>query len=267
LRLGIVPVDDDAAFRANLKRLSNALGYYLGTTVEGRTIATYPKLVTLLSQCQIDAAWVPPIVAMDCDTKRIAVPRLAMARQRETKYHAALFTLEDSGIRNLADLRQVRAAWVSPDSASGYLVPLATLRARGVSLSKAFREHRFAGSHEAVARLVAQGDAEVGANFAHFAPSGGHQLVSAGWLEAEVDAEFRVVAAAGPIPTDVIVMHRTMAVEHQEDLIAAFRWVRERPEVAAARAIFRCDGFEAGDEGHLCGLRKLIRLLDRPSTP
>ena len=265
LRFGIVPVVDDPSFRANLNRVCRALGYFLGTTVEGRPVETYPKLVTLLVQAQLDAAWVPPVVAMDCDAKRIAVPRIAMVRQKETAYFSAVFTRSDSAIRTLADLKNVRAAWVSPDSASGYLVPLASLRARGISLSKAFCEHLFAGSHAGAAQLVAEGKADIGANFAHFTPGDTRTPVSSGWIEAGLEADFRIVAVAGPIPTDVIVMHRTMAVEHQEDLIAAFQWVRERPEAAAAHSIFRCDGLESCDDSHLRGLRKLIRLLDRPS--
>ncbi|PKN49320.1 MAG: hypothetical protein CVU63_02470 [Deltaproteobacteria bacterium HGW-Deltaproteobacteria-20] len=154
LRFGVVPVVDGPTFRADLSRVCRALGYYLGTTVECRPLPTYAKLVTLLSQGQLDAAWVPPVVAMDCGAMRIARPRIAMVRQRETAYHAVLFTLQDSPIRSLADLQKVRAAWVSPDSASGYLVPLASLRARGVSLSKAFADQIFVGTHEAVARAV-----------------------------------------------------------------------------------------------------------------
>lgn len=265
LRFGIVPVLDDPAFRANLNRVCRALGYFLGTTVQGRPIPTYAKLVSLLSQAQIDAAWVPPVVAMDCDARRIASPRIAMMRQKETVYHAVLFTRPDTEIRTLADLKQVRAAWVSPDSASGYLVPLASLRARGVSLSKAFCSQVFTGSHEAAARLVASGEADVGANFAHFAPPEMHVPVSSGWMEAGVEADFRVLVVAGPIPTDVIVMHRTMDEEHREELSAAFSWVLTRPEAAAAHSIFRCDGLEACGDQHLRGLRKLIRLLDRPS--
>lgn len=267
LRFGIVPVVDDSSFRTNLNQVCYALGYYLGTKVEARPLPTYSALVTLLSQAQIDAAWVPPVVAMDCDARRLAIPRIAMVRQGETAYHAAIFARADSEIRTLADLKQVRAAWVSPDSASGYLVPLASLRARGVSLIKAFSEHLFAGSHEGAAQLVADGKADIGANFAHFKPGDMRQLVSSGWIEAGVEAEFRVIAVAGPIPTDVIAMHRTMAHEHQEDLIAAFRWVRQRPEAASAHAIFRCDDLQPCDDSHLGGLRKLIRLLDRPSAP
>lgn len=265
LRFGIVPVVDDDAFRANLQRVCEALGYFLGTTVEGHRIASYPKLVDLLMQAQLDAAWVPPVVAMDLAERRTAHPRIALIRQKETAYYSALFAREESAIRTLADLQKVRAAWVSPDSASGYLVPLASLRARGVSLAKAFSEHIFAGSHGDVARLVADGKADVGASFAHFSPPQSRVPVSAGWIEAEIDVAFRIIAVAGPIPTDVIVMHRTMREEHREELGAAFQWVRERPVAPAAHAIFRCDGLELCDDSHLRGLRKLIRLLDRPS--
>jgi phosphonate transport system substrate-binding protein len=265
LRFGVVPVVDGPTFRADLSRVCRALGYYLGTTVECRPLPTYAKLVTLLSQAQLDAAWVPPVVAMDCGAMRIARPRIAMVRQRETAYHAVLFTLQDSPIRSLADLQKVKAAWVSPDSASGYLVPLASLRARGVSLSKAFADQIFVGTHEAVARAVAEGRAQVGASFAHFGPADPRVPVSASWIESKVEADFRILLAAGPIPTDVIAMHRTMDEGHQQALISAFGWLVTRPEAAAANAIFRCDGFEGCGDEHLRGLRKLIRLLDRPA--
>jgi phosphate/phosphite/phosphonate ABC transporter binding protein len=267
LRFGIVPVSDDDELRTHLQTMCAALGYDLGTTVLARRVPTYPKLVDLLTQSQIDAAWVPPVVAMDCDAKRIARPRIAMMRQGETSYSAALIARSDGPYRTVADLKDVRAAWVSPDSASGYLVPLASLRARGVSLSKAFREHIFFGSHAAVAQAVADGKADVGANFAHFDPPTFHKIRSSGWSEAGIDGPFRVLMVVGPIPTDVIVMHSTLSEEQAQALVAAMRWLRDKPAGASVNAIFKCDDLEPCTNEHLRGLRKLIRLLDRPSHP
>ena len=264
LRFGIVPVSDDDELRGHLQTMCTALGYDLGTTVLARRVPTYPQLVDLLIQAQVDAAWVPPVVAMDCDAKRIARPRIAMMRQNETSYSAALIARQDSPFRSLADLKDVRAAWVSPDSASGYLVPLASLRARGISLSKAFREHLFFGSHAAVAQAVADGRADVGANFAHFDQPSWHKIRSSGWKEAGIDGPFRVLMVVGPIPTDVIVMHRTLSEEHAQMLVAAMKWIRDEPAGASVNQIFKCDELVPCTNDHLRGLRKLIRLLDRP---
>lgn len=266
LRFGVAPVVDGPEFRASLQQVGHALGYWLGTTVQSRVAGGQAQLMELLSQGQIDAAWVAPVVALDCVERRTARPRIATVRQGETVYHSVLFSREDSRIKSLADLQKVIAVWVGPESASGYLVPLASLRARGVSLGRAFSEQQFGGTHEAVMRAVAEGRADVGACFAHFHPDDAHQLVASSWTEANVEEKFRVLLAAGPIPTDVIVTHRSMDEGHQQALMAAFDWLVLQPEpAAAAKAVFQCDGFAACGDEHLRGLSKLVRLIERPS--
>ncbi|HNS96045.1 MAG TPA: phosphate/phosphite/phosphonate ABC transporter substrate-binding protein [Polyangiaceae bacterium] len=264
LRFGVVPAVDDPTFRANLKDMVKALGYHLGTTVECRVTPTYSALVALMTQGQLDAAWVPPVLAMDFDAQRIAHPRIAMIRQNETVYHSVLYALRDAQIRSVSDLQGAKAAWVSPDSASGYLVPLASMRARGLSLTKAFSDQVFLGTHEAVARAVAHGQAHVGASFAHFEPSDFGTPVWASWIEFGLEVNFRVLLVAGPIPTDVISMHRSLDDQHQQAIIHAFSLLTSDKQTSeAARAIFRCEGFAGCTEEHLRGLRTLLRLLDR----
>jgi phosphonate transport system substrate-binding protein len=227
-------------------------------------VDSYPNLVERMSLGQIDAAWMPPVVAMDCDAQSLAFPRIAMVRQAETSYHSTLFVPEASHIRSLADLVGLRAAWVSRESASGYLVPLASLRARGVSSSQAFSEHLFAGSHAEVARYLLDGKADIGANFTHFRSADSRIVSSSGWVEAGIHGAFRILAVAGPIPTDVVAFHRSMSEEHGRALARAFQWVMTRPEAACAKEIFACDGFTPCNASHVRGLRKLVRLLDRP---
>ena len=269
LRFGVVSAAESvgsSTFRADLEKVGRALGYSLGTTVQCRIVSKHAQLTALLSQNQVDAAWVPPVVALDCVEKRIARPRIALVRQKETTYHAVLFSLEGAAVKSLADLQNIRVAWVSPESASGYLVPLASLRTRGMAQSKAFSSQVFFGSHEAVSRAVAEGKADVGASFAHFESANMRELVSASWTECKLDAQFRVLLSAGPIPTDVIVTHRSMDDGHQQALVSAFSGLLSKPEHAeASNAVFQCDGFTGCGDEHLGGLSKLIRLLDRRS--
>jgi len=266
LRLGVASTDNsNRELRANLNKVGHALGYELGTAVKCQIEPSHARLLGLLAQGQLDAAWVPPVVALDCVEKRVARPTLALVRQDATMYHSVLFSLDNTKIKSLADLHDVRAAWVGPESASGYLVPMASLRTMGVSLFKAFSKQTFLGSHDAVTQAVADGTADIGASYAHFDPADTHRMVSASWTEHKVDASFRVLFAAGPIPSDVIVTHRSMYEGHQHALVAAFDWLATRPEIEAARAVFRCDGFRSCGEEHLRGLGKLIRLIDRPT--
>ena len=88
--------------------------------------------------------------------------------------------------------------------------------------------------------------------------------VWASWIEFGLEVNFRVLLVAGPIPTDVISMHRSLDDQHQQAIIHAFSLLTSDKQTSeAARAIFRCEGFAGCTEEHLRGLRTLLRLLDR----
>jgi phosphonate transport system substrate-binding protein len=267
MRFGLVPPAEDEHTRAQLQAACDALAYHLGTTVTGSLVASYPELLKLFVYNQIDIAWLPPVVAMDADAANIARPLLATLRRGAASYYSALFSHCDSPIKTIADLVDARAAWVLKDSAAGYLVPLASLRARGLSLARAFHEQSFVGSHAKVAQHVLEGKADVGATFAHFHSVEDKALASAGWTEAGLSSEqFHIIAVAGPIPTDVIAVHRTLSPEHGHAIAWAFEQVVQRPEGEPLRALLSCQGFRPSGPAHLTALRMLIRLLDRTSS-
>jgi phosphonate transport system substrate-binding protein len=71
----------------------------------------------------------------------------------------------DSGIGSLADMKGHSLAWADPNSTSGYLIPSATLKTKGVNLADGgyFSKTGFSGGHEqgVVAVLNKQYDAAV----------------------------------------------------------------------------------------------------------
>jgi len=265
MRLGVGPSSDLAVARANLPIVCRALGYWLGTTVTPAYFDSHDDMVRALTQRKLELAWTPPIVAMDCDAAGVARPMLAMVRQDETSYYSVLFVRKESTIKSIADLVGVTAAWVGPQSAAGYLVSAATLRARGVFLSRAFANQRFLGSHPAVVRAVHAREADVGATFAHFESIESRTISSSGWTEAGFGDDFRILFVSGPIPTDTISVHRSLSSEHVRAVSAAFQWLTDRIEFEAARNLFACRAFQPCTASHLRGLRKLVKLLDRPS--
>ena len=260
---------DDGAFRTDFDQLCQGLGYHLGTVVEPVVLGHRSRIVEALAQARLDVAWVTPALALEAYVQRLASAQWSMVRSGEVVYHSVLFSRGDGSVKSLADLVDVRAAWVAPDSASGYLVPLVSMRARGVSLSKAFREQVFLDTHEAVVRAVADNQADVGAGFAHFSSGSLRVPVSSSWSEAGVDQAFHVLAMAGPIPTDVIVAHRSLKAPYLDALTRAWEWLFESDAVDCAKRIFRSERIVATGASHLDGLRKLLGLLDdkarRPS--
>jgi phosphonate transport system substrate-binding protein len=78
-------------------------------------------------------------------------------------YYSVMVTRSDSGIASIEQMRGHSLAFADPNSTSGYLIPGATLKARGIDLAdgKYFSRTGFAGGHEqaVVAVLNRQYDA------------------------------------------------------------------------------------------------------------
>src|SRR6185436_3814664 len=110
----------------------------------------------------VDIAWLPPVIAQRAAARGRTIPIALPIRGGTSSFHSALFTRAGSRLRSSQDLERVRAAWVDRQSAAGYLVIRAQIRAQGVNLERAFASEVFLGSHEAVVKAVSAGDVDVG---------------------------------------------------------------------------------------------------------
>jgi phosphonate transport system substrate-binding protein len=67
-----------------------------------------------------------------------------------TYYYSVMVVRADSGIKTLADMKGHSLAWADPNSTSGYLIPSATLKTKGIDLKDGayFTKTGFSGGHE-----------------------------------------------------------------------------------------------------------------------
>jgi phosphonate transport system substrate-binding protein len=67
-----------------------------------------------------------------------------------TYYYSVMVVRADSGIKTLADMKGHSLAWADPNSTSGYLIPSATLKTKGINLADGayFSKTGFSGGHE-----------------------------------------------------------------------------------------------------------------------
>ena len=78
-------------------------------------------------------------------------------------YHGLIFVRKDSGIRNAADMRGKRFAFVDKATTAGYLLPLDYFSRHGIKDYKSFlKEAYFAGTHEDAIYDVLKGKADIG---------------------------------------------------------------------------------------------------------
>ncbi len=111
-----------------------------------------------------DAAWGPPSV---CARLQSAGGRFLLhaVRRGASRYRAGLVCRKGEG-PSLDDVTGLRAAWVSPDSTAGFLLPRQWFRDRGIDVDTAFDDVRYLGSYLAAVRAVLHGEADLTAVFA-----------------------------------------------------------------------------------------------------
>lgn len=263
ITFGIALTTDPTRARHQLDLFCRALEAATGFSVAAAPMWHYRRLLEAMDSGEVTHAWLPPILAMRATAKGRITPLALPVRNGVSTYCTALFCRQESPYVSASELLGVKAAWVDRQSAAGYLIIRAALRAQGVKLDDAFGADMFLGAHDAVARAVLDGDAEVGATFIHLDPPDAPRLedakvLRAGWGGADV----RILAHAGPIPSDLVASNRSVAPELTKRVQRALV-DQEHPELrASAKALLSADAFVRPAPEHLAPLAKLLEGLE-----
>jgi phosphate/phosphite/phosphonate ABC transporter binding protein len=223
-----------------------------------RTVSTYEELVTSVRDGSSDVAWLPPVVY--AWLAEGVTPLGRIVREGKTTYSAALVVREDSPVKELADLKRLRAGWVDPWSAAGFVVPRLELARKGIGLGRAFRSETFHGSHREALLALQRDECDVVGTYARTPADGEEQATEGGWSEIEGLA-VRVLATFGAIPPDVVAVRRNLGPEEHELMIEAFRRVGTDEEgKKLLRAVFGGEELREGIEPGHAVLRRSYEL-------
>lgn len=264
MRVGVALTNGST--RDHVDTFCRALSAATELDVTGIALWHYHRLLEAMEAGDVDVAWLPPLLAAQATHDGRAIPLAVPVRGGVSSYSTALFVLEQSRLRSAQDLVGVRAAWVDRQSVSGYLLIRAHLRSLGVTPERAFSSDRFFGSHEAVVRAVVEDSADVGATFIHLDERPGRQeqrILRAGWGDAKV----RVIAHAGPIPSDVVAASAHLGAAEARLVQDALLHGRHAALRAASMALTGADVFVSPVASHLRGLALLLPKLDDHALP
>lgn len=246
-------ISNAPAASALLDAVCDELKKKTNVSLKPLVLRSYEKLLGGMQGGNVHVAWAPPLVAIDLEQASAARIGLCSRRAGKADYACALFTKRGSGIEKLADLKGKRVAWVAKESSAGYVVPRLKLKAEGLEPEGLFAEETFRRTHEAVVRTVMNGEADVGATFAHY-EEGKDDPTSAGWTDAGFKNEdVLVLAKAGPIPADVIAFSTQLEDGRADEIRDAIRDLGD-----SIRALLNADGFDVPDKSHFDELRKLV---------
>ena len=174
----------------------------------GVQVTAYAQLLKATVTGNVELAWMPPLIHARAAAEGARLVALSQ-RGGSLGYRSAILVGNDR-YRTVRDLAAVRAAWVDPSSASGYIFPRLHLLAAAADPATLFASERFCGSATNACRLVAAGDADVAACFLGVAADreSAQREVARTFKTGD---ELRVLDVTAVIPPDGFVVAPTVA--------------------------------------------------------
>ena len=242
LVFGLVVPSPSSELPDRVDKLTKLIGKHIGVEVTRFDAKSYEALASGVREGHIDVAWLPPIVFVRLGDA--VSPLGSILRNGKSAYEAALVVKEDSRIKSIEGLRGMRAGWVDPWSAAGFVLPRVKLALLGIDPRNVFRTEKFYGSHKSAMTALAEGACDVAGTYSQASEDG---TVTAGaWSEVE-GAEVRVLATFGAIPPDVSGVRKGYPDDDREKVLGALRTAcAEEPTRAVLREIFNGDELREG---------------------
>jgi phosphonate transport system substrate-binding protein len=162
-----------------------------------------------------------------------------------TSYIAVMYVRADSGITSIEGLRGKAMAWADPNSASGFLIPRAELRAAGIDPEpgRFFARTGFAGGHEQAVIAVLQRQFDAGVTWTSGIGDEA-QGYTRGNLRGMVDkgllnmSDLRIIWRSRPIQNGPVVVRADLPAAFKADMVA-FHLALPRAHPDIHRAIER----------------------------
>jgi phosphonate transport system substrate-binding protein len=233
LLLGLIPELNIFKQRARFTLLGEYLTRRIGVPVRFTILSRYGNVLESFESERMDGAFFGSF------TGALAIARLGvlpLARpvnsDGTSTYRGYLFVRKDSGIRDAADMKGKRMAFVDRATTAGYVFPLAWLRERGIRAGEGFFGERwFTGSHDAAITAVLEGKADVGA--------AKHSVFDRVRKDdPRVDRELRILATSPPVPSNGLCVRRDIEPDLREALRRALLDLPGEPEGAKVLAQF-----------------------------
>jgi phosphonate transport system substrate-binding protein len=241
-----VSVENQAATQARFKEVAAVFKEKTGVEMRIYTANDYAGTVQALTGGQIHMAQLggSAYASAWIDSNGNVEPLVANKETDGTLgYHSILIVKADSKARRLEDLEGKTLAWADPNSTSGYLIPLVSLRQVGIEPEKFFGRTLFSGGHEQSVLGVINGQFDAAFTWS----SKGH---NAGQIRAMIDRgilrldQFRVVWESPLIPNPLIIVRKDMPADMKQALRDFWvDLVKTHPQLAEAAARGKTAGF------------------------
>lgn len=203
---------------------------------------TYALLLDEVMDGVVDAAWMPPLLCARVEQHGGRV-MLRAIRGGASTYRGVLFARADRAL-TLDKLQGTTAAWLDQRSMSGYLLPRALLRSRGLIPETLFKREKLLGSHAACVRAVLDGKVDLSATYASAAST---TQVRHGFTEFAGDRakELAPLGYSLECPHDGVVLSPRASADEAAEFQELFEMItRSGPPSRVLFEALQVEGFE-----------------------
>jgi phosphonate transport system substrate-binding protein len=161
--LAFVPSAEAQRVIDSAEDFTNLLSEKTGYVFEGKVPTSYSAAIESMCTGKAHMGALATFAYILANQKCGVDVSLVSVRYGSPYYTGQIIAGADTGIESIADLEGKTMCWVDAVSTSGYIIPRIMLLAEGVDPDTDLAQQIEAGSHDAVALAVYQGDCDAGA--------------------------------------------------------------------------------------------------------
>lgn len=237
-RYGVQSVETQSAAMSRYEQFGEYVQEKLGVDLDLYLASEYSGVIQAIAAGQIEvmdmgasgyaAAW----IETNGGVEPLVVPQ---ETDGSIGYYSVMFVRADSDIHSFEDTEGRSFAWADPNSSSGYLFPLVSMRDRGIDPEEHFSDVVFSGGHEQSIIGVLDGAYDVAVTWTNdpedHTRGGIHMMLERDILQEE---DIRIIWQSDLIPNPVIAIRSDVPQQMKDDLRDLFLNMKEdNPEVFA----------------------------------
>lgn len=231
--------------------LYDETGYYFETNVATEYAGVIEALASDPPEAHMASlATFAYVMAAD---RGVAEAELVAVRYGSPTYNGQIIAGADTGISEVEDLAGKTFARPDPLSTSGWIIPMLTMRAAGIEPEEDLDRIVDAGSHDAVAAAVYNGDVDAGATFVD-----ARTIIEGD--NPDVMEEVVVIALTEDIPNDGVQFHPSIDGEMRDTIVNALLKIASTEEgKEALGTAYQWNALEKHDDSFYDPFRQVLQ--------
>ncbi|PFG52368.1 phosphonate transport system substrate-binding protein [Marinobacter sp. LV10R520-4] len=226
LRVVLIPADGgtEDGSRKDFEPIFNAVSEATGLNFELKVGQSYGAVVEAMCNGSADIAWLGPVAYLQAHDRGCANLLAVAVSKGKSVYYSGIFARNDSGISEIADIRNKKIALGDINSASSFNIPVAMMLRAGIDPASDTASVTMAGNHANVLSALSQGLVDVGgASFDSY-----EKALNAGAIDG---AAVKVIAKSAPLPYPPLAIQPQVDADIKDRLKQAFNSVHNSPNI------------------------------------